>query len=172
MTRYVAFLRAVNVGGTGKLPMADLRALCATIGFADVRTYIASGNLVFEWPSRADTAKTALESALAAYAGKLVGVVIRDRAAMEQIIADNPFLAEEPRFVHTIFLDDPPPPDALAHVTGLAEERIALGRCEIYVHYAQGQGASKLKIPAAATGTARNQNTVSKMAAWLREETS
>ena len=48
MTRYVGLLRAVNVGGTGKLPMADLRAMCAEIGFADVQTYIASGNVVFD----------------------------------------------------------------------------------------------------------------------------
>ena len=48
MTKYVALLRAVNVGGTGKLPMAELRAMCESIGFAKVRTYIASGNVVFE----------------------------------------------------------------------------------------------------------------------------
>jgi len=47
MTSYIALLRAVNVGGTGKLPMEDLRALCAEAGFAKVRTFIASGNVVF-----------------------------------------------------------------------------------------------------------------------------
>lgn len=172
MTRYVAFLRAVNVGGTGKLPMADLRALCTKIGFAGARTYIASGNVVFEWPNSADAAKTALEDALAEYAGRPVGVVLRDSAAMDQIIAANPFLSEEGRFVHTIFLNDPPPADAVTRVTGLTDERIALGRREIYVHYAQGQGVSKLRIPAAEKGTARNQNTVSKMAAWLQGQTS
>jgi len=48
MTRYVALLRAVNVGGTGKLPMADLKALCTELGFKRVETYIASGNVIFD----------------------------------------------------------------------------------------------------------------------------
>jgi uncharacterized protein (DUF1697 family) len=48
MTRYIALLRAVNVGGTGKLPMAELRSMCESVGFTNVRTYIASGNVVFD----------------------------------------------------------------------------------------------------------------------------
>jgi len=48
VTTYVALLRAVNVGGTGKLPMAALKAMCETIGCTNVRTYIASGNVVFD----------------------------------------------------------------------------------------------------------------------------
>jgi uncharacterized protein (DUF1697 family) len=48
MPGYIALLRAVNVGGTGKLPMADLKAMCGDAGFARVQTYIASGNAVFE----------------------------------------------------------------------------------------------------------------------------
>lgn len=171
MPRYVAFLRAVNVGGTGKLPMAELRKMCADIGLADARTYIASGNVVFDWAGSAAEAKQALEAALLDYAGKPVGVAIRDGSELDQIIAANPFLTEEGQFVHTIFLDDAPPEDAANQATGQAGERIALGRREIYVHYVNGQGGSKLRIPAAATGTARNQNTVSKMAAWLRGET-
>ena len=47
MTHYIALLRAVNVGGTSKLPMSELKAMCETAGFADVRTYIASGNVLF-----------------------------------------------------------------------------------------------------------------------------
>lgn len=47
MPAYIALLRAVNVGGTGKLPMAELRAMCESIGLTHVRTYIASGNVVF-----------------------------------------------------------------------------------------------------------------------------
>ncbi|HEU5116773.1 MAG TPA: DUF1697 domain-containing protein, partial [Isosphaeraceae bacterium] len=69
MTTYLALLRAVNVGGTGKLPMSDLRALCEAAGFTNVRTYIASGNVLFETENSARQIKTKLESRLAEYAG-------------------------------------------------------------------------------------------------------
>ena len=73
MTRYVALLRAVNVGGTGKLPMTELRAMCEAAGFANVRTYIASGNVVFDAGLAEAAVKVRLEAALADYAGKAVG---------------------------------------------------------------------------------------------------
>jgi uncharacterized protein (DUF1697 family) len=77
MTAYVALLRAVNVGGTGKLPMAELKAMCTRCGFSKVQTYIASGNAVFEAEEPAAKIKAALEKRLAAYAGKPVGVTPR-----------------------------------------------------------------------------------------------
>ena len=77
MNAYVALLRAVNVGGTGKLPMSDLKALCERAGFLGVRTYIASGNVVFESRMSEAQVKAALESALEEYAGKPVGVLVR-----------------------------------------------------------------------------------------------
>jgi len=80
MTAYVALLRAVNVGGTGKLPMAELVRLCETIGFTSVRTYIASGNVVFGAEATEARVKAVLEKALLAYAGKPVGVLVRDAA--------------------------------------------------------------------------------------------
>jgi len=122
MTRYVGLLRAVNVGGTGKLPMADLRAMCAEIGFADVQTYIASGNVVF------------------------------DSAGNQSVV---------------IFLDAPPDAPALADARHVQGERMQLGRREIYVHYVNGQGASRLRIPAADQGTARNMNTLRKLTKML-----
>ena len=70
MNTYVALLRAVNVGGTGKLAMSDLRAMCESIGFAQVRTYIASGNVVCESKLSEISAKTKLERCLEADAGK------------------------------------------------------------------------------------------------------
>ena len=66
MAAYVALLRAVNVGGTGKLPMSDLKALCEKAGFGKVRNYIASGNVVFDSRETESQVKAALESALAA----------------------------------------------------------------------------------------------------------
>jgi uncharacterized protein (DUF1697 family) len=164
MTRYIALLRAVNVGGTGKLPMADLRAMCSGAGFLRIETYIASGNVIFEsdtWPS---DVKAALEARLLAYAGKPVGVLVRTAPEMAAVLAANPFTAADPKYTYAIFLDDRPPADALDYVTGQTVEEIRLGEREIFVHYRSGMGNSKLKIPAAKLGTARNMNTVVKLA--------
>ena len=72
MPVYVALLRAVNVGGTGKLPMSELRAMCEKAGFANARTYIASGNVVFAASESEAAVKRVLERALETYAGKSV----------------------------------------------------------------------------------------------------
>ena len=64
MPTYIALLRAVNVGGTGKLPMAELKAMCAAEGFAKVATYIASGNVVFVAKQSAPKVKALLRGAL------------------------------------------------------------------------------------------------------------
>jgi uncharacterized protein (DUF1697 family) len=166
MTTYVGLLRAVNVGGTGKLPMTELRAMCETAGFANVRTYIASGNVVFEVDASAAAVKATLERALEAYAGKPVGVMVRTGAEMKTILAANPFASAAANRTVAIFLDDAPPADTVAQVTGRADEEIALGRREIYVHYPSGMGRSKLRIRAATSGTARNMNTVATLTAW------
>jgi uncharacterized protein (DUF1697 family) len=164
MTRYVALLRAVNVGGTGKLPMTELRSMCIDAGFARVETYIASGNVVFDSKAKPSTVKTELEARLLAYFGKLIGVVVRTAAEMRAVLEVNPFPEAEPKFTYAIFLDERPPRDALDHAVGQIDERMSLGDREIYVHYGNGMGRSKLRIPAARTGTARNMNTVAKLA--------
>ena len=169
MTAYVALLRAVNVGGTGRLPMSDLRVMAEEAGFAKVRTYIASGNLVFESDAGERAVKAALETALEAYAGKPVGVVVRTGAEMAAVAAANPFPDAPANRTVAIFLDAPPPSGFLADVSGRQSEEIAAGLREIYVHYPDGQGDSKLKIPAARAGTARNLNTVVKLAEWAGE---
>jgi uncharacterized protein (DUF1697 family) len=163
MTRYVALLRAVNVGGTGKLPMADVKAMCLDAGFTRVETYIASGNVVFESKGAAKV-KAELEARLAAYAKKPVGVVLRTAAEMAAVLKANPFPKAEPKFTYAIFLDQRPPRDALEHAVGQSDEEMRLGAREIFVHYPSGMGRSKLRIPAAKTGTARNMNTIAKLA--------
>ncbi|MEI5997442.1 DUF1697 domain-containing protein [Paraburkholderia bengalensis] len=166
MTTYVALLRAVNVGGTGKLPMAELRHLCEAAGFANVRTYIASGNVVFDSTLAKRAAQQALEQRLEAYAGKPVGVLIRTGEEMAAVLAANPFHREAPNRTVAIFLDAAPPADTLAHIAGQQNEQVALGKHEIYVHYGDGMAKSKLRIPAAKTGTARNINTIATLAQW------
>ncbi|CAJ0737600.1 hypothetical protein R16034_00782 [Ralstonia edaphis] len=169
MPSYIAFLRAVNVGGTGKLPMAELRAMCESIGLTGVRTYIASGNVVFQSRLAEATIKSKLERCLEDYAGKPVGVLVRTGAELAAVLEGNPFKTAAPNRTVAIFLDTPPPPDALAAATGLRTEEMALGTREIYVHYGDGMADSKLKIPAAKTGTARNMNTIATLVDWAAE---
>ncbi len=163
MKTYVVLLRAVNVGGTGKLPMAELRVMCEAAGFAEVRTYIASGNVVLRSASTAGQVKAALEAALVRYAGKPVGVLVRTGAEMSAVLAANPFPKAAPNRTVAIFLDGAPPTDALDTVRNRNGEEIVLGKREIYVHYGDGMADSKLAIPAAKSGTARNMNTVAKL---------
>ncbi|MBI5265101.1 MAG: DUF1697 domain-containing protein [Bradyrhizobium sp.] len=169
MGAFVALLRAVNVGGTGKLPMSELKAMCEEIGLKAARTYIASGNVVFESRKSEDAIKTALEKRLQAYAGAPVGVLVRSASEMAEVLASNPFPNAAPNRTVAIFLDKPPPADALAGIRGRKNEEVRLGRREIYVHYGDGMGTSKLVIPAAKAGTARNMNTIATLAKMAAE---
>ena len=165
MTAYVALLRAVNVGGTGKLPMTELVAMCEKAGFQNVKTYIASGNVVFTSAKAEKAVEAALEKAMHGYAGKPVGVMVRTAAEMAAVAKANPFAKAPGNRVIAIFLDDKPPKnvaDEARHVDG---EEIALGEREIFVRYTDhGMGQSKLVIPAGKGGTARNMNTIVKLA--------
>lgn len=163
MTSYVALLRAVNVGGTGKLPMSDLRTMCEGAGFERVQTYIASGNVLFHSSLSEPSICRKLEQRLAAYAGKPVGVLVRTADEMADVLSDNPFAGEPGNRVVAIFLDAAPAAAMLKDVSGMKNERIALGRREIYVHYGEGMADSRLRIPAARAGTGRNMNTVAKL---------
>lgn len=166
MGSFVALLRAVNVGGTGKLAMADLKALCEAAGLAKVRTYIASGNVVFASDSAEQEIRAILEASLQAHAGKPVGVTVRTAAAMADIVARNPFPDAPGDRVVVVFLEQAATPDILNDVSGRGDnEELRLGGQEIYVHYGSGIGRSKLRIPAASAGTARNMNTVAKLSA-------
>lgn len=164
-TVFIALLRAVNVGGTGKLAMSDLKAMCDGLGFVGARTYIASGNVVFRSAAGEAAVKAALEAKLAASAGKPVGVVIRTGVELAAVLAANPFADLAANKTVAIFLDAPPPHDAIEHATGRAGEQVVAGRRGLYVHYDNGMRDTKLVIPAARAGTARNMNTVAKLVA-------
>ncbi len=165
MPAYIVLLRAVNVGGTGKLPMAELKAMCVSAGFSKVQTYIASGNVVFESKLNAKRIRALLGARLESFAGRPVGLVIRTSDEMAAVLSANPFPKVPQNSAVAIFLDDAPPPGALAEAKGLNKEEMRLGVREIYVSYGDGMGQSKLRIPAAKAGTARNMNTVAKLAA-------
>jgi uncharacterized protein (DUF1697 family) len=165
MPAFIVLLRAVNVGGTGKLPMAELKAMCTAAGFSKVQTYIASGNVVFESKMTPARIRVSLEARLESYAGRPVGIVIRTLDEMKAVLKAHPFPKVAPNRAVAIFLDDPPHPGALADARGLNGEELRLGVREIYVSYGEGMAQSKLRIPAAKAGTARNMNTVAKLVA-------
>jgi len=164
MTGYVALLRAVNVGGTGRLPMTLLTQMCEGAGFSQVRTYIASGNVVFRSARTEDQVRAILEDRLRAYAGKSVRVFVRTAAEIAGTLARNPFTDSPGNRVMALFVDGPLPSDPLAGVTGAKNEQIRLGKRELFVLYPDGMAAARLRIPIEKHGTARNMNTVAKLA--------
>jgi len=164
MTAYVALLRAVNVGGTGKLPMTELKRMGEEAGFESVRTYIASGNLLFRSAQSEASVRATIEQRLANYAGKPVGLHVRTAQELADVIARNPFADCAPNRVLAVFLEGAIGPHLLERVAHQADEEIALGEREIFIHYGDGMGQSRLRIPAAEQGTARNMNTVAKLA--------
>ena len=167
MTRYVAMLRAVNVSGTGKLPMAELKAMGEACGFTNVRTFIASGNLLFDSDEGEAKVTRSVANKVEAYFGKPVPVFVRSAAEMAQVAAGNPFAGEPGNRVVAHFMAVAPTQAMLDAATGQKDERMALGTREIYIFYGDGMGNSKLKLPAFRDGTARNMNSVTKMAELL-----
>lgn len=165
MTAYVALLRAVNVAGTGKLLMADLRAMGEACGFAEVRTFIASGNLLFVSDHNESEVQAMLEERLAAYAGKRVPVLVRTAAQMNAVVASNPFPDAHPSRHLVYFHNAPPPADLIAQCRDLAGERLALLGRELHVDYGDGIRHTKLKIPGKNEHTARSINSVVRMTA-------
>ena len=162
MTAWVALLRAVNVGGTGKLPMAELKALCEALGLAQVRTYIASGNVVFASDLTEGELKAMIEAALEAKYGKPIAVLVRSGTDLARVVQANPWPDRPGNRVVAIFCDAELTLDG---ITGQGGEVIALGQRELLVDYADGMADTRLRIPCAKAGTARNMNTVTKLAA-------
>lgn len=166
MTSYAALLRAVNLGPHNQMPKEALVRVATELGYARPRTYIASGNLLFETGADEATVKAALEKAFAAHAGKPVPVLLRTGAELAAICDANPFAQAPGSRVVAILLDEVPPANALADARHVNGEEMALGHREIYVRYTDaGMGKSKLVIPAATAGTGRNMNTIAKLAA-------
>jgi uncharacterized protein (DUF1697 family) len=177
MAVFIALLRAVNVGGTGKLSMPDLKTACEKAGLERVSTYIASGNLVFETDKSAPAVKTLITQLLRDRFGLAKNhSLIRTPRSLASVIAGNPFAAaatQRPNRLMINFLDGPAPAglaDALSAYRG--PERLRLDGEHLYVDYAQGIARSKLtpfldktlKVPA----TARNWNTTNQLLEMAR----
>ena len=171
MTAYVALLRGVNLVGKSSLKMADLKAIAEELGLESVRTYIASGNLLFRSEKPEEEIRGLLEKALREHMSKDVQVMLRSAAEMEEVVKSNPFTDHAGNRVQAFFMNDPPPKNLQETARNRADdEQIAIGAREVFVAYGErGIGKSRLRIPAAEAGTARNMNTVAKLAELARE---
>ena len=167
MTVYVALLRAVNVGGR-TLAMADLKRIAEDLGFEKPRTFIASGNLLFASGKSESDVTRMLENRLLEHMSAEVPVMVRTASEMAAVAHANPFAERPPAKVAAIFFSAPPP-NVIEQARGVLDEELALGKREIYVHYPGGMGRSKLRLPSKAVGTARNMNTVAKLAQMAKE---
>jgi uncharacterized protein (DUF1697 family) len=161
---YIALLRGINVGGAGILSMKDLATICGKLGFAKARTYIQSGNVIFECGLKEDAVRRELEEALQLKMRKKIDVMVRTSTEMRETLEANPFPDREGNKVAVVFLAAKPPVEELRGLTGPAGEQVRAGRREVYVYYPEGMGRSKLKLPlGGAAATVRNMNTVAKL---------
>jgi uncharacterized protein (DUF1697 family) len=179
MSKYVAFLRAVNVGGRNLVPMSELCDLFGSLGFTGVRSLLQSGNVIFDTDRRADPA---IEGMLEAQTTKRFGVtvdyIVRSAQELEKAIASNPFPAEakeDPAHLLVLFLKDVAEAKNVRTLEAAIQgsERIQLKSKQLYAVYPEGVGRSKLtnalierKLGVRATG--RNWNTVLKLAALCK----
>jgi len=169
MTRYIALLRGINVGGHNKVPMAALRDTCESIGCTDVATYIQSGNVVLTSKLSAGKLRAALESAIAEQIGVSPVVVIRTRDQLAAVLEANPFPDADPNHLHVAFLSETPDRSQVAGLTELDHppEEVAVRGTDAYFHLPNGMGRAKIpelfgrrvKTPA----TVRNWRTVNKL---------
>lgn len=175
VTTHIALLRAVNVGGRGKIAMADLRAMLADLGFERPQSLLQSGNLVFASKPTGAALEALLEREAKARLGLATDVIVRTADEWRGIVAANPFSAmasNDPS--HLVVMPLKSPPDALG-LEGLrawipGREAIEASGRELYITYPDGIGTSKLtgaviERRVGARGTARNWNTVTKLAA-------
>jgi uncharacterized protein (DUF1697 family) len=161
----------VNLVGKSSLKMADLKAIADDLGLEGAHTYIASGNLLFSSGKPEEKLRRMLEKELQQHMGKEVRVMLRTADEMAAAVKANPFTDQPGNSVQAFFMNEAPPRDLLETVRNKADdERVAAGAREVYVAYGEkGIGKSRLRIPAAEAGTARNMNTVARLAELARE---
>jgi uncharacterized protein (DUF1697 family) len=177
--RYVALLRAVNVGGR-KVTMAELKVAAAELGLENVRTLVASGNLVFDAKKTAPAKlEAAIESAIEKTFGLFSEVMVRDPADWAAMIKANPFpkkAKDDPAHLVCVVCKDKPDAEGIeAYLKSFRAkydkgEKLKIVGREIYIDYGPSIGQSKLLLPKKlCTGTARNWNTMLKLQAMLED---
>jgi uncharacterized protein (DUF1697 family) len=172
LTRQVALLRGVNLGKR-QVVMAELRAALEKAGFDDVRTLLASGNVVLSSKLKGAKLEAKLEEVILDGLGLKTDVFVRTGDELDAIMAANPFKAftkTTPTFMVVNFMRAPATQAEMEAMekSALTGEEIAQGKGCLYIKFPNGQGPSKLKLPK--LGSARNWNTVTKLAAVVRAE--
>jgi uncharacterized protein (DUF1697 family) len=176
MPSFVAMLRGINVGGRHRVPMAELRALCGGLGWGNVRTYIQSGNVIFEAEGSETSLATTLAQALGAQFGFAVPVVVRSAASLLATRDRCPFPAAElpPTTLHVAFLSAVPDAAAVARLdpNRSPPDRFAVVADAMYLHTPIGAADSKLTVDwmercLGGTATARNWRTVTELIALV-----
>ena len=172
MNRQVALLRGVNLGKR-QVVMAELRAVLEEAGFEDVRTLLASGNVVLASKLKGAKLEAKLEEVILEGLGLKTDVFVRTGDELDAIMAANPFKAftkTTPTFMVVNFMREAASKaemEAIAKTSLLGEEAKQGVGC-LYIKFPEGQGPSKLKLPK--LGSARNWNTVTKLAAAVRAD--
>jgi uncharacterized protein (DUF1697 family) len=176
---YVGLFRGINVGGHNKLPMRALAQLCNELGLSNVRTYIQSGNVVFESKRIASQSLVErLASAVERSHGFAPNLIILRATELSKTIASNPFPAAEsdPKSLHLTFLSDVPTDADLGTLQRLARasERFSLDGKVFYLHAPEGIARSKLAAgierALGVSGTSRNWRTVCAIQAMAKGE--
>ena len=172
MTGQLALLRGINVGGHKRVPMARLRELFAELGYRGARTFIQSGNVVFDSDDDPQALRTAIEAGIERAFGFAVPVLVRDRARLDAVLAGNPFAGRDldPSKLTVAFASVPP--SGATAPAGHPEE-VAVAAGELFIYYPDGMGKSKLdqsvffKGRGDVTITTRNWRTVTKLRAMM-----
>lgn len=175
--RYVALIRGINVGGNKKLPMEDLRASMASLGYTDIATYIQSGNVVFTSPTDDSTAAArAIELTIEQDTGLNVSVMVLSRDQLAAVIEQNPFpdATVQPTELHVSFLSAPPDKQLVDGIDPhqFEPDEYRLGEQVMYLWCPHGVGRSKLAAypwerRLGVRATLRNWNTVTKLLSML-----
>ncbi|MBE0652119.1 MAG: DUF1697 domain-containing protein [Bacteroidales bacterium] len=163
MKTYIALLQGINVGGHGKLPMTALKSLCEHLGLSNVRTYIQSGNVVFQSDHDKKSLCGMLEQGLQNKMQKHVPVIIRTVEEMESMLVSNPFPKANPSQVGVMFFAEAVDRNLYKDLVITGREEVKISGREIFIHFPEGMGRSKLKLPLERQGTVRNINTISKL---------
>jgi uncharacterized protein (DUF1697 family) len=178
MNRYTALIRGINVGGKNLLPMKDLTEILESIGCRRVKSYIQSGNVVFDSAFKAARLTEEIADGISARRGFKPHVLVLEKSEFEMAIANNPFMVGEPDYkaLHLGFLDSIPPNPDLQRLESLKapSERFELIGRVFYLHAPDGIGRSKLAANSEkALGvpmTDRNWKTVLKIMSMLEDQ--
>ena len=174
-SRYVALLRGVNVGGNNKLPMKELPAIFQKCGCTNVRTYIQSGNVVFDCPTGLAELNDTIAKGIEKKFGFKPSIVVRSLAELEKIVKHNPYLkaGAADSELHVVFLETAPLPAEIAKLEQYREppEEFEVRGKDVYLRMPNGMGRSKMAaVKLNTVATARNWRTVNALLEMMKAD--